>query len=110
MGDQVVEVVRQVQVERGDDRGAVLAVHGHDEVDVVLEGVLDVIVLVVVQLVIDKIRIGVLDAGTVVAAVAEVVRDLVFAVGHGDLPFALSIQTCPGPQRTSGSRRSPTRC
>ena len=53
--DQLVQVVRQVLVERLDERLAVLAVGGDDEVDLVVRGVLEVVVVQVVGVVVRSI-------------------------------------------------------
>src|SRR5664279_1728362 len=115
-GDEVVEVVREINVERGGDRGAVLPVQSHDEVDVLLEGVLYVVVVhivVYVDFLVHKIGVRILEAGTVVAAVAEVIL-LVAAVGHPEASFHLvPIESRPAGERTSGGMprcRLVTRC
>src|SRR5664280_1443491 len=104
-GDEVVEVVREINVERGGDRGAVLPVQSHDEVDVHL--------VVYVDFLVHKIGVRILEAGTVVAAVAEVIL-LVAAVGHPEASFHLvPIESRPAGERTSGGMprcRLVTRC
>jgi hypothetical protein len=95
--------------------GAVLPVQSHDEVDVVLESVVYVVVIVVVrvELLVHKDRVCVLEAGTVVAAVAEVIL-LVAAVGHPKASFRqVTIESRPAAERTSGVMprwRPVTRC